>query len=37
MDLRGQVADAKSVVRLTANFDAALFPAGEEYSCSVEL
>ncbi len=37
VDLRGQVSDAKSAVRLSANFDATQFPAGEEYSCYVEL
>lgn len=37
VDLRGQVGDAKSVVRLSASFDAGQFAAGEEYSCSVEL
>jgi hypothetical protein len=37
VDLRGQVGDARSVLRLSASFDAAQFPADEVYSCSVEL
>jgi hypothetical protein len=37
VDVRGRVAGAKSVLRLSANFAAVRFPAGEEYSCSVEL
>jgi len=37
VDLRGQVADAKSALRLSASFVAAQFPVGEQYSCSVEL
>ena len=37
VDLRGQVGNGKSVLRLSASFDAAQFPAGEEYSCFVEL
>lgn len=37
VDLRGQVTDGRAVLRLTASFQAARFPTGEEYSCSVEL
>ena len=37
VDLRGQVGEGRSAVRLSANFNAVQFPAGEEYSCSVEL
>ncbi len=36
VDLRGQVSE-KSVLRLTASFDAVQFPAGEKYACFVEL
>lgn len=37
VDLQGQVGHAESAVRLAASFNAAKFPAGEEYLCSVEL
>ncbi len=37
VDLQGKVDDAKSVLSLSASFDAVKFPAGEEYLCSVEL
>jgi hypothetical protein len=37
VDLRGQVGDAKSSVRLSASFDATQFASGEAYLCSLEL
>ena len=37
VDLRGQVRESKSLLRLTASFDAGPFPAGQEYACCAEL
>jgi len=37
VDLRGQVGAGKAVLRLSASFQAARFPVGEEYACGVEL
>src|SRR5205814_4369 len=37
VDLRGRVGEGRSALRLSASFDGVRFPAGEEYSCYVEL
>ncbi len=37
VDLRGQIREGRALMRVTANFNGTHFPAGEEYSCDVEL